>query len=118
MAVPSSIMPLRTVPRILSSEALSVVSGLCVKLSPAKTTKPIRSFGRSAMKLAATSLAAEIRSGWKSRASMLPEMSSDSTMSIPSVVRLESLWELCGRASATTNSATAPQRNTKGICLR
>lgn len=61
IAVPSSMMPLLTVPRILTSEALSVVSGLCVKLSPANTTRPIRSFGRSMMKLAAISFAAEIR---------------------------------------------------------
>ena len=70
------------------------------------------------MKLAAISFAAEIRSGWKSLASILPEMSSASTMSIPSVELLVFFDVLCGRASATISSAVARHLRTNGRCCR
>ena len=43
MAVPSSISPLRMRARRVCSVLWSVVSGLCVKASPAKATSPMRS---------------------------------------------------------------------------
>jgi len=55
-----------------------------------------------------------MRSGVKSRASMLPEMSSASTMSMPRVVDDVSLVEVCGRASAMIINAVAAHTSTNG----
>ena len=63
-----------------------MVSGTCVKASPANTTNPIRSLLRPWMKSAATFFAASRRLGRKSSASMLPERSIAMTMSMPSTV--------------------------------
>ena len=94
----------------------SVVRGDCVKASPAKATKPIRSPKRSAMNDPATSLAAVMRSGLKSRASIEPDTSTASTMSIPSV-ELSTLWlTSLGRANATMSAASAARRNATGTC--
>ena len=109
-------MPVLICPNSVWSVLRSVVRGLCVKLSPAKATIPMRSLGLSATNLAATSFAAVIRSGSKSRASMLVDTSIASTISIPSVVVELPFSEFCGRANATSSSATAVQRNTNGRC--
>lgn len=105
MAVPSSIRPLRMRASSVCRVLWSVVSGLCVKASPAKTTSPSRSPTRSLMNDAATSLAAVMRSGLKSRASIEPETSIESMMSMPSVEVRTFCSMPCGRASATTSSA-------------
>ena len=55
----------------------------------------------------ATSLAAVMRSGLKSRASIEPETSMASMMSMPSVLVRTFCSTSCGRASATTSSAKA-----------
>ena len=114
MAVPSSIMPLWMSLKRFSSTAWSVVRGHWVKLSPEKTTRPMLSFGRPLMKLAATFLAAVSRSGRRSRASILPEMSMAIIMSMPSVEEFCQLSVDCGRARMTITSAMATMRSTKG----
>ena len=77
---------------------------------------PIRSVGRWAMNSMAISLAALIRSGLKSLASILVETSIARTMSIPSV----SIFSICeeerGRAMATMISDRAAIRSAKGRC--
>ncbi len=67
----------------------SLVSGALVRAWPAKTIRPTRSPWRRAMNSRSTSLATWSRlRGWKSSAAMLPEMSSTSWMSMPSVQAL------------------------------
>ena len=63
---------------------------------------------------AATSFAASKRFGFKSCASILPEISIANMISIPSVEELDQLFVDCGRAEITISSATATIRNTKG----
>ena len=60
----------------------------------------MRSFGRLEMNSAATSFAALKRSGLKSRAFILPEISVQITMSIPCTSLSDQLSDDCGRASA------------------
>ena len=59
-------------------------------------------------------LAASIRSGVKSRASILVDTSRARTMSMPSVSVLLTLDELRGRAIATISRATAISLSTAG----
>ena len=91
MAVPSSIMPYSTLLKRFIRAVWSLVSGHCVKLSPANTTRPTLSFGRPEINSIATSFAASRRLGRKSSASIVPDMSSATIMSIPSVVSLRKL---------------------------
>ena len=114
IAVPSSTIPLLTSWNKLISTLWSVVSGHWVKLSPAKITKPTRSFIRLLMKSIATFLEASNRSGFKSCASILPEISIAKTISIPFVVLSSQLVEDCGRAKAIIIKVTAAIFNTKG----
>src|SRR5690606_41490849 len=65
--------------------ALSLVTGVSVKLSPAYTTRPILSDGRPLINSEATSRKASRRLGFRSLASILAETSIDNTISIPSV---------------------------------
>ena len=116
IAVPSSIMPYSTDWNRFTSTAWSVVSGHCVKLSPANTTRPIWSFGRFLTNSDATSLAASKRFGFKSSANMVPDISSAIMMSIPSVDSDDHLLVNCGRAKAMLSSAIAATRSTNGTC--
>ena len=77
---------------------------------------PIRSVGRWAMNSMARSLAALIRSGLKSRASILPETSIASTMSIPSVSTRSICVDERGRAMQTISSDSAAMRRMNGRC--
>ncbi len=63
IAVPSSIIPYSISFSKFNSTLWSVVSGHCVKLSPAKITRPILSFFLSIINSDATLLAACSRSG-------------------------------------------------------
>src|SRR5690606_22923424 len=63
--------------------ALSLVTGVSVKLSPAYTTRPILSDGRPLINSEATSRKASRRLGFRSLASILAETSIDNTISIP-----------------------------------
>ena len=113
IAVPSSISPrwaisVRTFCNRFSSEAWSVVIGHCVKASPANIDSPILSLGRPVINSAATCLAASIRLGFRSSASIDVETSIASMMSIPSIVWFFHEFWVCGRASTnTTNTKTA-----------
>ena len=118
IAVPSSIMPYSTARKRLTSTAWSVVRGHCVKLSPAKTTRPIWSLGRSKTNCEATCLAASRRVGRRSSANMVPEISSAIMMSIPSVLSCCQRLVSCGRAKAIDRKVTASRRNTNGTCIR
>ncbi len=81
---PRAAMSVRTLCNRLSSDAWSVVIGHCVNASPAKIVRPILSLGLPEMNSAATSLAASIRFGFKSSASMEVDTSMASMMSMPS----------------------------------
>src|SRR5690606_9249822 len=61
--------------------------------------------GRSEINFMATSFDASKRLGLKSSANILPEISIEITMSIPSVVTSCQLNELCGRAMAKIKAA-------------
>ena len=120
MAVPSCISPraaisVLTFCKRFSSEAWSVVIGHCVKASPAKIVRPMLSSGRPEMNSAATSLAASIRLGFRSSASMDVDTSMASMMSMPSTVLLPHELCVCGRAKMMTMSAKVTQRNSIGI---
>ena len=84
MAVPSSNMPISRLLIELSNIVLSFVIGVCVKHSPAKTTNPILSVSLPCTNFAATSFAAPNRSGVKSWANMLVDISRAITISVPS----------------------------------
>ena len=123
MAVPSSIMPVagswhETLRNMLSSTAWSMVRGHCVNASPAKMVRPMLSFGRLAMNSCATALAASMRSGLRSCAHILVEMSSTIMMSIPSVWALRQEWLVCGRARTTMTSASVSIRRQNGNWTR
>ena len=117
IAVPSSIIPNLTEWKRLTSTAWSVVSGHCVKLSPANTTRPIWSFGRESTNSVATALAASKRLGLRSSPSMVPEISNAIIISIPSVLSDCQRLLSCGRASANESKAIAATRNTMGTCI-
>ena len=103
MAVPSSIIPTATSSRNASKTRWSRVSGHWVKAFAANNTSPARSWGRPAMKSRITRFAAPSRSsGSKSRARMLPLMSSATTMSIPSPAICWLRCDTRGRARAIT----------------
>ena len=116
MAVPSSIMPNSTAWKRLTNAVWSMVSGHCVKLSPANTTKPIWSLGRARIKSEPTFFAASSRLGLRSSASIVPEISRAIMMSIPSVLSDCQRLVSCGRAKATDSRITAATRSTKGTC--
>ena len=88
--------------------------GHCVKDSPAKTVSPILSLGLPAINSAATSLAASMRQGATSSASILVETSMASMMSMPSTSRLSSGLNVRGRARTMTTSANVRQRSSIG----
>ena len=75
---------------------------------------PIRSEGRWEMNSIAMSLAALMRSGVKSRASILVETSIAKTMSMPSESIFSISLEERGRARATMIRLSAASRSTKG----
>ena len=77
-------MSVRTLCNMLSNDVWSVVIGHCVNASPAKIVRPILSLGLPEMNSAATSLAASMRLGFKSSASMEVDTSMASMMSMPS----------------------------------
>ena len=79
---------------------------LCETLSR-KMTNPIRSFDLPEIKSIATFLEASKRSGVRSCANILPEISMAKTMSIPSVVISSQEAVDCGRAKATIKSPIA-----------
>ena len=79
-----------------------MVIGHWVKASPAKMARPMLSFGRPMMNSAATCLAASIRLGFRSSASIEVETSIASMMSMPSTVLLFHEFCVCGRASTST----------------
>ncbi len=118
-AVPSLIRPrvmmsVRTPCSRFSSEVWSVVIGHCVKASPAKMVRPMLSFGRPEMNSAATFLAASMRFGFRSSASIEVETSIASIMSMPSVVRSLHELRVCGLASTMTSSTKASTRSSVG----
>ena len=96
---------------IESNAVWSVVRGHSVKASPPKRVMPILSLGRFDTKSRATSLAASMREGWRSRVSILVEMSMASTMSMPSVSFSDTALRVCGRAMTTMSMATANHRS-------
>ena len=78
----------------------------------------MRSLGLCAMNSMAISLAALIRSGVKSRASILVETSMARTMSMPSVFVFSISDEDLGRAMAMIIITIATIRSTNGMCRR
>ena len=121
MAVPSSIIPLSAISHctalsIFSTAAWSIVSGHCVKLSPAKIVRPILSFLRLFTKFAATSFAASMRLGLKSIASILVETSVASMISIPSMSLSSQLSDVCGRARTIITIDSVTMRKANGRC--
>ena len=114
IAVPSSMMPFFTCVIRLTRVLRSVVRGHCVKLSPANSTMPIRSFSRACMNSQATFLAASRRLGLKSQASIEPEISIDMMMSMPSFSTVSSSDVLCGRAIAIIINEMIKKFNTGG----
>ena len=94
-----------------------MVIGHWVKLSPAKTTMPILSYGLWAMNSMAISLAALSLSGLKSRASILVDTSMASIMSIPSESTLSTCPDVLGLAIAMIISTMATVLNINGTCL-
>src|SRR5690606_17640824 len=98
--------------------ALSLVTGVKVKLSPAYTTRPILSDGLPLINSAATSLKASRRFGLRSRASILAETSIARTISIPWVeddLVVTSVER--GLAIAIIKNASARMRRIKRLCL-
>ena len=91
-----------------------MVMGHWVKASPAKMVSPILSSGLPLMNSVATLLAASMRLGFRSCASILVETSMASMMSIPSVVRSPQLLCVCGRARASTTSTKVSMRRKSG----
>ena len=114
MAVPSSMRSVWTSFIRLMRVARSVVRGHWVKLSPAKTTIPILSEGRWEMNSMAISFDALIRSGVRSRASILVETSIARIISIPSVSILSICSDDLGRAMARTIITRAKVLNRNG----
>ena len=110
-------MSVRTFCSRLMSEAWSVVMGHWVKASPAKMVNPILSSGRSAMNSAATLLAASMRLGFRSSASILVETSMASMMSMPSTVWVPHRLWVCGLAKTITTMTKVKMRNKKGSSL-
>ena len=107
IAVPSEISPWAAISvlvpfRRFCNEAWSTVIGHWVNASPAKIVRPILSFGRSAINSPATALAASIRLGFKSSASILVDTSIASMISMPSTVFSFHALRVCGRARAIT----------------
>jgi len=100
----------------LTTTPRSVVMGHWVKLSPANTTSPKRSFSRAFTNSIPTSFDASSRLGLKSIALILPDTSMHITISIPSVVTCSHLLEDWGRARATTMSITTASRSRKSRC--
>ena len=124
MAVPSLMSPraamsVRTFCKRLSSEAWSVVIGHWVKASPANIDKPMLSLGRPMINSDATALAASIRLGLRSSASILVETSMASIMSMPSTDLFFHELLVCGRAITITMSVNVTMRNSSwsGISL-
>ena len=122
-AVPSSIIPRCTMSQLtlwnkFNSTPWSTVSGHCVNASPAKIVRPILSFGRPLINSAATCLAASIRFGFKSSASILVDTSTASMMSIPSISVFCQLSVVCGRASTSTIITNVRIRSTNGACSK
>ena len=113
-AVPSSIIPTSSSPMSDVTTEWSSVSGACVKALPAKITTPRRSLRRPATKSAATALDASMRLGSRSSASIELEMSSASTMSIPSATTFSPVTPVWGRANATTRHTSANPRSAAG----
>ncbi|MNL45901.1 hypothetical protein D3C87_1685790 [compost metagenome] len=107
MAVPSSTIPLLMSPNKLISTSWSMVSGHCVKLSPLKITSPILSSGRFFIKSIAMFFPASSRFGFRSSASILPEISVAITISMPSVVEFCQLKADCGLARARMSAINA-----------
>ena len=119
IAVPSWMSPLAamsvlTVCSMLSREVWSVVIGHCVNASPAKMVSPMLSFGLSAINSAATSLAASMRLGVRSSASIDVETSIASMMSIPSTCLLPHDVCVCGLAKMITASANVAHLSSTG----
>ena len=110
IAVPSSSSPISTELTALRSDDLSVVIGSSVKLSPANTTRPMLSDSLPLMNSDATSLAAAKRSGVKSFANILVDMSRAMTMSVPSTLDVSHLLLVCGRQSITMRQPMASSR--------
>ncbi len=105
IAVPSSTIPKVTSFNKFNSTLWSVVSGHCVKLSPANITNPILSFCLSVTNSAATFLAAVNLSGVRSCASIEPDISTANTMSIP-CDSVSCHWLIdCGRANTIITNA-------------
>ena len=70
------------------------------------------------MNSAATCLAASIRFGFKSSASILVDTSTASMMSIPSISVFCQLSVVCGRASTSTIITNVKIRSTNGACSK
>ena len=116
MAVPSSISPraaisVRTPCKRLSNDAWSVVMGHCVKASPAKMVRPILSLGRPMMNSAATCLAASMRLGRRSSASIDVDTSIANMISMPSTDWFFQEFCVCGRARISTTSTKTAIRS-------
>lgn len=100
--------------KALETIALSLVIGVLVKLSPAKSTNPILSFGRFSTNSIPTSFTASNLFGLKSRASILAERSIAITISIPRTLLLCVVTStVLGLAMATISSASASNRSIK-----
>ena len=114
---PVAVMSVRTPCNRLRRDVWSVVIGHCVNASPAKMVRPILSFGRPEMNSAATLLAASMRLGFRSSASIDVETSIANMMSIPSVVRWSQELRVWGRANTTTSRTKVSSRNSMGRCI-
>ena len=93
---------------VLFTIPLSLVIGVCVKLSPAYTTIPILSLGLLSIKFTATFFKASNRFGFKSLANILADTSIAITISIPLFVFVFLLTDtFLGLASAIIVAAMA-----------
>ena len=92
--------------------------GHCVYASAAKTVSPILSLGRAEINSVATLLAACIRFGCKSSASILVLASIASIMSMPSTCEFFQEFLPCGRAIIIIIKAIVMSRSTNGVCIR
>ena len=92
--------------------------GHCVKLSPAKTTNPILSFGLPSIKSCATCLAASSLLGLKSSANIELEISIASVISIPSELIFSLLRTVCGLAKIAITRAIVQSLKKRGRWIK
>ena len=86
--------------------------------SPANIDRPMLSLGRPFMKSAATDLAASMRLGFRSSASILVETSMHIIMSMPSISVSCQRSVVWGRARIMASMANATSSSMNGRCMR